>query len=155
MSRCRGPGWVSEVSLVSGLCAKVLLVSGAASLPHLGVLWHVCEWVGPDDVPVNTKATLLSVDSSPGSSVYWHIKLRHIKGSQLYMKGNDPEDTLNHSFLLVDTSTEDQVAVMVRHVCMKSLQLYTTSYFFFTELQDSIYSVVYYDLFSNESFAKI
>ena len=41
----------SEVSLVSRLGAKLLLVPGASRLPHLRVLWHVGQRVGPDNVP--------------------------------------------------------------------------------------------------------
>lgn len=49
-------GWGSEVSLLPCFCAEVLLVPGGAGLPHLRVLWHVCQWVRADNVPVKTKS---------------------------------------------------------------------------------------------------
>lgn len=52
-----GGGGGSEVSLLLGLCAKVLLVLGAAHLSHLRVLWHVRQRVGADDVPAEEKNT--------------------------------------------------------------------------------------------------
>lgn len=45
-----GGGGGSEVSLLLGLGAKVLLVLGAARLPHLRVFWHMSQRVGADDV---------------------------------------------------------------------------------------------------------
>lgn len=51
-------GWevgASEVSLLLGLRAKVLLVLGAAHLSHLRVLWHVRQRVGADDVPAEAR----------------------------------------------------------------------------------------------------
>lgn len=45
----------SEVSLLLGLRAKVLLVLGAARLPHLRVLWHVSQRVRADDVPAEAR----------------------------------------------------------------------------------------------------
>lgn len=45
----------SEVSLLLGLRAKVLLVLGATRLPHLRVLWHVSQRVGADDVPAEAR----------------------------------------------------------------------------------------------------
>lgn len=57
---CGGGPWDSEVSLIPHLCAKVLLVLAKvllddSCLPYLGVLWHVCQWVGPDDVATKTE----------------------------------------------------------------------------------------------------
>lgn len=50
-------GGGSEVSLLLGLRAKVLLVLGAAHLSHLRVLWHVRQRVGADDVPAEARKT--------------------------------------------------------------------------------------------------
>ena len=41
----------SEVGLVSGLGAKLLLVPGARGRAHRGLVRHVGQRVGPDDVP--------------------------------------------------------------------------------------------------------
>lgn len=60
MCVCGGGGpWDSEVSLIPHLCAKVLLVLADACLPYLRVLWHVCQWVGPDDVAIKTEKSNL------------------------------------------------------------------------------------------------
>lgn len=48
-------GGGSEVGLLLVLRAKVLLVLGAARLPHLCVLWHVSQRVGADDVPAEAR----------------------------------------------------------------------------------------------------
>lgn len=45
----------SEVSLLLGLRAKVLLVLGAAHRSHLRVLRHVRQRVGADDVPAEAR----------------------------------------------------------------------------------------------------
>lgn len=38
------------MSLVSGLCAQVLLMPCPAALAHMGILGHVCKRVWPNDV---------------------------------------------------------------------------------------------------------
>lgn len=41
----------SEVGLVPCVCAKLLVVSGASGRPCGWVVWHMRQWVGPDNVP--------------------------------------------------------------------------------------------------------
>lgn len=60
----------SEVSLLLGLRAKVLLVLGAARrLPHLCVLRHVSQRVGADDVPAEEEGGKQDAPLLNGSAV--------------------------------------------------------------------------------------